>query len=161
MWKKINDYPNYEVSMWGEVRNIRRGTIMSQSLNDKGYPRVELWEKGKRAKKLVHRLVAEAFIPNPENKEIVNHKDANKSNPNVGNLEWATNVENMIHARKIRLYNRQTGVVQYTLEGKYIKTYDSLTLAAFSVNGSHPTLKRHIDKNQPYKGYKWRYADAD
>jgi hypothetical protein len=105
MWKRIVGYNNYEVNEMGEVRNWHRDTMLTPSKTQKGYWVVELWEKGKRSKKLVHRLVAEAFIPNPEGKPLVNHIDADKGNCKLENLEWVTAYENMVHARNLGLYN--------------------------------------------------------
>ena len=73
--------------------------MLKQSLNDKGYPIVNIAGKIRR----VHRLVADRYIPNPDNKPQVNHKDGNKLNNNVSNLEWVTNQENRNHAVKYGL----------------------------------------------------------
>jgi len=96
-WKKIVDFPNYSVSNFGEVRNDKKNTYMGYSFDAKGYYRVALSKNNKRYAKRVHRLVAQAFLPNPENKEQVNHLDGNKLNNNVCNLEWCTNQENQDH----------------------------------------------------------------
>lgn len=84
----------------GTVIHIRRREVIKSSLNHKGYPHVCLENK---KTKTVHRIVAETFIPNPENKPQVNHIDGNKQNNNVDNLEWVTNKENMDHAVRIGL----------------------------------------------------------
>ena len=85
-WKPIEGYSNYEISCLGQVRNINTGYILKPFSSGAGYLAVNL--NGK--KKLVHRLVAKAFIPNPENFPQVNHKDENKHNNIVYNLEWCT-----------------------------------------------------------------------
>ena len=85
-WKKINEFPQYEVSNTGMVR---KGTKVKKCRsNSRGYPTAVLYENGKRKNIPVHRLVAIAFIPNPGNLPQVNHKDENKQNNNVANLEW-------------------------------------------------------------------------
>ena len=96
-WRKIKDFPNYSVSNYGEVRNDRKNTYMGYSFDAKGYYRVALSKNNKRYARRVHRLVAQAFLPNPENKEQVNHLDGNKLNNRVCNLEWCTNQENQDH----------------------------------------------------------------
>lgn len=96
-WKKIEGFPNYSVSNLGRVRNDKKNRIMEYSYNAKKYYRVALSKNNKRYARLVHRLVAEAFIPNPDNKPQVNHIDGNKVNNCVNNLEWATNQENQDH----------------------------------------------------------------
>ena len=97
IWREVVDNDNYIVSNTGRIR--RRGSENDHSTYDKkGYRLVDLYKGGMRSKKRVNRLVAEAFIPNPENKPEVNHKDGNKSNNNVENLEWVTTRENCRHA---------------------------------------------------------------
>lgn len=97
-WCKINENPLYEVSKNGEVR--RNNHIKTPILGKRGYYSVDLYSNGKRIKRRISRLVATAFIPNPDNLPDVNHKDGNKLNNNVSNLEWVTKSENMKHEFK-------------------------------------------------------------
>lgn len=78
----------YEVSNYGNVRSLKRNKILKQINIKGGYKRVSLYKYGEQYFKAIHRLVAEAFIPNPDNLPCVNHKDENPSNNNVKNLEW-------------------------------------------------------------------------
>ena len=96
-YKIIPSFPDYEVSNDGIVR---KGNKYSKINKNGSYPRVTI-KDSKWKLKSVHRLVAETFIPNPNNKPQVNHKDGNKHNNNVENLEWVTAQENMIHAYKV------------------------------------------------------------
>jgi len=97
LWANVNGLRSrYEVSTSGRVRNKRTGKILSIGKNHKGYAMVWLYD-GESRPKLVHRLVAEAFIPNPASKPQVNHKDGDILNNSVGNLERATASDNQRH----------------------------------------------------------------
>lgn len=97
-WKDIQGYERYEVSKDGRVRNKQTGYTMKKRLTFDGYVKVTLIRDGKAKDFRVHRLVAEAFIPNSENKPTVNHKDGDKEHNDVSNLEWATRTEQNKHA---------------------------------------------------------------
>jgi hypothetical protein len=114
IWKEIAGYKNYDVSSYGKVRNKKTGRILKQSIMG-GYYCVGLSNK-KTKTFSVHQLVSKAFIPNPENKLQVNHKDKNKLNNNVINLEYMTNKENSIH--------RSNGVIQTTNQNLEIYRID-------------------------------------
>ena len=104
VWRPVVGYEGlYEVSSLGNVRSLpnnrhKEPLLLTQAVHWKGYLRVALRKKGERKYKRVHRLVAEAFIPNPENKPTVNHKDGQRSNNCLDNLEWATMSENKHHS---------------------------------------------------------------
>ena len=100
IWKPIPQYEGlYEISSNGQVRNSRTGRILAQRLGGTAkYRFVSLWKGNKEKHMLVHRLVAMVFVPNPEGKPQVNHKDRNKENNTVANLEWVTVSENHKHA---------------------------------------------------------------
>jgi hypothetical protein len=95
MYKIIEGYENYLVSETGRVVNKKFNRELSPYMDKSGYLSVELFKKGKGKQFLVHRLVAQTFIPNPEGKTHVHHKDSDRRNNNVDNLEWVTNKENM------------------------------------------------------------------
>lgn len=95
LWRPVSGF-NYEVSSLGRVK--RDGHILKLLSLPKGYKYVVLCKNGKKVHKYVHRLVAEAFIPNPEDKQEVNHKDGDKCNNNMLNLEWSTSSQNRKHA---------------------------------------------------------------
>lgn len=93
-WKIVKCNDAYEVSNLGNIRNIKTKKLKKPYLNEKGYLILSLWKNCKPKSCRVHRLVAEAFLPNPNNLPQVNHKDENKTNNNVENLEWCDNEYN-------------------------------------------------------------------
>lgn len=97
-WKSIKDIPNYDVSNLGRIRNNKTERILKPK-KIKGYEYVCLRNNNKNLCKQVHRIVAKTFIPNPDNKPLVNHKDYNRSNNCVDNLEWVSNSENQLYSR--------------------------------------------------------------
>lgn len=99
IWKDIKGFEGlYQISNYGRVWSCRRGNYKVPDANNFGYLRIQLSVKKKHYRFFIHRLVAETFLPNPENKTQVNHKDCDKTNNYVGNLEWTTPSENMNHA---------------------------------------------------------------
>lgn len=102
VWKTIEKYPNYEVSNYGKVRNKTTGRQLKAHPNSSGYLRVPLFKNGKSKQVFVHRLVAEAFIPNPHNKKQVNHIKKPITNNRVNNLEWCNQSDNIIHQWKAK-----------------------------------------------------------
>ena len=104
-FKQIKSHPNYKISTTGRVINKNGHEKVLDNHSKDGYLKVNLYKDGIGSSKRVHRLVAEAFIPNPDNKPDVNHKNGNKHDNRVDNLEWVTKSENMKHAY-------QTGLVK-------------------------------------------------
>lgn len=104
-WKPIKNFEMYLVSNFGRVRSTHKGKdfILKQINHFKGYKIVFLYGTDFKNKKcFIHRLVAEAFIENPENKPFVNHIDCNKQNNNLSNLEWMTEAENTQYYHKMK-----------------------------------------------------------
>ena len=141
IWAPINGFERYyEISNSGKVRSrdriitnnfgsfIQPGKVLAGCKNKAGYVKQTLTDENKKPHTvLVHRLVAQAFLPNPYNKKNVNHKDGNKSNNNVGNLEWATDSENVKHAIDTGLLKVRKGQEIYFAkftdeQALYIKT---------------------------------------
>lgn len=118
LWKEINCMPGYEVSTLGRVKKLANGRganskdiIKVLSFSPDGYLVVswKTYKDGRQHSKVVHRIVAEAFIPNPDNLETVNHKDGNKCNNKVENLEWCSRSSQLVHAYKLGLRKPSTG----------------------------------------------------
>ena len=101
-WSPIPN-THYSISSEGRVRNDETNKMKSMDATSDGYHKVDLYSNGKRTSVRVHRLVAEAFIPNPNKLPQINHIDGNKENNNVKNLEWVNNSQNMIHAYRTGL----------------------------------------------------------
>lgn len=100
-WAQIRDFPNYKISNLGRIKNDMTGMILKPSLNSCGYPKVDLCRNGKKYTKNIHRLVAEYFIENHNNKPEVNHKNGDKLDNRVVNLEWVTKSENNMHKCRV------------------------------------------------------------
>lgn len=114
IWKKIKEYPNYEISNYGRVRSLKyysnvhkkyydRVLILKEKTNRYGYKMIALSNENGRKCFTIHRLVAKAFIDNKSNYNEVNHIDGNKSNNKFNNLEWCTRRDNILHAYKLGL----------------------------------------------------------
>ena len=141
-WKTIiidNEETQYEISDHGRIRNIKQlhyktKGVKKQHPGKNGYCQAQLRHNGKSYYRYVHRLVAEAFIPNPEQKEQVNHKDGNKTNNHYRNLEWNTREENMRHCFRNELCSSAKPCKVYDLKGDFIGRYDSLMEACRQLN---------------------------
>lgn len=170
VWKDIKGYEgDYMVSNWGNVKrlegldslgHLRKERILKPLKNDKGYLRVQLSKNGKKRIYFVHRLVAQAFIPNPDNLPCINHKDECKSNNNVDNLEWCDVKYNNTYGTRIKQMAEKTSktVFQYTLDGEFVKEWKSLMEIKRSMGFSAGNIS--LCCNGKYKtsyGYIWRY----
>lgn len=135
----------YEISKCGKVRSVGRiiptkhgqrylaPKILSVYVNGTGYPSVFFGKPGKTCNRTIHRLLAETFIPNPDDKPFINHKDSDRKNFSLDNLEWVTHKENILHAVKagrIRIPTTGVGITQYSLSGEKIRDYVSISNAA-------------------------------
>ena len=154
-WRDIPGYESfYQVSNLGNVRSIRFNKIRNmKSWDSNGYRAVELYLNNNGYTVGIHRLVALAFIPNPENKPEVNHKDRNRSNNNVENLEWVTQSENIAHAYRNGVKPRPTYQNQ-PLQKEILdiienKKYFSIREASRQTGHKRDTIKRSLDLNAP------------
>lgn len=158
-WKKIDGY-NYSVSNTGNVRNDETGKILKPIDVGNGYFRVCLY-KDKTGKQMsLHRVVAEAFVPNPEGKPEVNHIDGRPGNNAAENLEWCTRSENHIH--RCHTLNHMTpiwaGLCKPVLCVETGKVYGSLEEAAKDVGSHRSNVSRAIQLNIRAAGFYWRWA---
>jgi len=156
VWKEIplkitNNKPNYFVSSLGRYKN-NKGHIIDVKYSS-GYKRIRIGE----IKYLLHRLVAFTFIPNPYNKEQVNHKDGNKLNNSVVNLEWVTNKENQIHKVNTGLYKGRQKIIQYSLDMNIIQKFSSINEASRNLNICKNIISRNCKGKNTKCGYQFRY----
>lgn len=178
-WKSIQGYEGYyEVSDTGLVRSLDRivpdsklgtkklkGKMMKQSSSrgrdESGYYVVNLRRDHTMNVSQVHRLVAEAFIPNPDNLPTVNHKDGNKQNNSVANLEWASYSENNIHALHHGLRNpRGNMIIQKSLSGDIIAEYKSACEASRVTGIGRGVISHCVNgRIKTAGGYLWYKVD--
>lgn len=170
LWKDIPNFEGlYQVSNLGRVKSFRQGTkhrwepdyILKSSLANNGYCQVTLYDNTKRKKFLVHRLVAEAFIPNPDNLPQINHKDEDPTNNAASNLEWCTaRYNNAYGTARIRsIDSKSKPVEQLTLDGKLIAIYRSTRIASELLGIKKGSIKAVIGTKYQCHGYLWRYSD--
>ena len=158
-WKEISGYEGlYEVSDLGRVKSLnynRTGmeNILKPGTNHKGYLQLSLYKDGHVKTVKVHRLVAEAFIPNTHGLETVNHKDEDKTNNVASNLEWMTRADNKRYSanKSVQMFDKETG--------ELLATFPS-TMEASRITGiKQPSISECCrGKLKSTGGYIWRYA---
>jgi len=172
IWKKIKGYEEYyEVSNLGRIRSLDRlrwngrgyqkqlGAIKRQTVNNMGYYVVGLSKDGKNTLFLVHRIIAEAFIPNPKNLPLVNHIDGNKLNITLENLEWSTHAKNNAHAIESGL-----NIVKKKIKGIHTKTneivyFESAREADRVLKIGYKNISACLTGRQHTAGgYKWEFV---
>ncbi|MEK3678854.1 NUMOD4 domain-containing protein [Lactobacillus crispatus] len=163
-WKKITQLENrYEISNYGRIRNTRTLQVLKAQISNSGYLRICLrTQQGKKRQFSIHRLVAKYFVPNPMHKPEVNHKDENRLNNSVFNLEWVTQKENVNYGTGIERQRTQLfkPVIQLSISNKYIAFYPSLKAAAKTVKCNSSQIWRVANgQRKTAHGYKWKYAE--
>lgn len=170
IWKDIKNYEGlYQVSNLGRIRSFynykRNGNNILTPQIKRGYYQVGLRKDKKRKWYQLHRLIATAFIPNPKNLPQVNHKDENKTNNSIDNLEWCTVSYNNCYGTRLKRVKEKTSraVLQYDLKGNFIKEYNSLSEASVCCNIKSPGNITECCKGK-YKqagGFIWKYKEGD
>lgn len=162
-WKVIKEYPNYSVSDEGDVKNNTTGKILKPHLDSNGYLSVCLYREKKSSTKRIHKLVAEAYIPNPFNLPDVNHIDGIRTNNSKDNLEWRTRSGNMLHTyrelgKKPRSTDRKAVLCVETGE-----MYSTVEAAAKSANRSSMAIRKCLyGWTKTSAGLHWRdYYDYE
>ena len=165
MTGQFRDYSNYIIYDDGRIYSKTRKKFMTYKIMKDGYVRMELYKDKKPKMFNVHRIVAEVFIPNPLNKPFVNHKDGNKQNNHIDNLEWVTQKENIEHAFRTGLSHYQeknTGykckkVNQYDLNMNLIKEWLCISQIYRELGYSRERITTHCKNNKPYKNCFWKF----
>ena len=162
-WREVKEYSNYEVNQLGEIRHKKRQKILKPRDNNGGYQYVNFKINGKNTNFAVHRIVANAFIPNPNGYTEVNHKDYNKKNNCVDNLEWVSSSQNKQHSY-LKQENKKTrgkAVNQYTKEGIFLKTFDSVSEAAKELGCCVAAISNCcLGRTKTSQGFRWSFVES-
>ena len=159
---RIENYPDYRAGSLGNVLSLKKNKekILKPIIGKDGYARVELCNENGKRKFFVHRLIAEAFIPNPHNLKQVNHIDENKLNNAIDNLEWCTAKYNINFGTGIkkRASKSKKKVGRFSLNGKLLQVYDGLADAE-RAGYTHSAISEVCSgKRQSHKGYIWKFV---
>ncbi len=155
-WKEVKSpFSRYEVSDCGNVRNSETGYVFRNSNFVSGYRRVSLTYKGNVKHFMVHRLVAECFIPNLDKKAEINHINRIRDDNRVENLEWVDRKENC--NKKSHTINKSRPVIQYSMDGEFIKKWDRICDTPFGRSNIASACAGRL--GHAY-GFKWKYFDG-
>lgn len=178
----VPNYEDYLVYPDGTIFSLKTNKIMKHNTTKRGYKTVELFNKHGSKRLCVHRLVAQAYIPNPDNLPQVNHKDEDPSNNNVGNLEWCTAKYNMNYGngaktrhlkidystperKTLAIKNGKMAckpVLQYTLQGEFVRKHESIKMARLYLGVKNSHISECCKgKRKTSDGYMWKYERGD
>ena len=145
-WYTLKEFPKYAINKKGVIKNKETGNIKKVWKARNGYYYVDLYKEGKHYKRALHRLLAETFLPNPDNKRTVNHKDGDKTNNSLDNLEWSTDSENIKHAydNGLQPYKRKHSKEKYIKCLEEVLKGKTLTELAKEVGQSLAQLSLHV-----------------
>ena len=159
-YRTIIEFPNYQVSNFGNIKNIKKNVLMSTYLKKNGYTVVKLSKEGKAFECKIHRLVATAFIDNPNNLPFVNHKDEIKSNNCSDNLEWCDSIYNNNYGTRSKRQSEKikVSVKQYSLNNIFIQEYPSIKEAGENTNNNPDNISNCLSgRTKTSGGYIWKY----
>lgn len=173
IWRDIKEYEGlYQISNWGNVKRLShkrydRNQILKERKikviypKNKWYPYLSLCKEGKYINKYLHRILAETFIPNPNNEPCINHIDGNKQNNSLDNLEWCSFSHNNREAHKLGL-NKGTAktTLQYDKQGNFIKEWFSTRKAEHDLHIANGKVSDCcIGKRKTAGGFVWKYKE--
>ena len=179
IWKDIKGYENcYKISNFGRIKSLAREVptdyygrinripekILKHAVTRCGYHMVTLFRDNRRNRQLVHRLVAEAFLINPNKLPFVNHIDENKSNNCAENLEWCTAQYNVNYSGTVQkaVNSRKRKVSQFERTGKFIKNYESMEAASRATDTQRSAINMACQgKYKTAGGYIWKYYEGN
>lgn len=147
----------YGITSCGRVWSYRSQKFLKPRINNKGYLSVELWKDGTRKIYFIHRLVADAYIPNPDHKPQVNHKDEDKTHSYINNLEWMTAKENINYGTRTQRTSK--AVYQFDLNGNLVANYESVNEAYRQTKIGNISACA-TGKLKTAGGYHWSYCNA-
>ena len=162
IWRDVDGFAGmYQVSNMGGVKSLVRGQrILEPSTQSEGYKSVTLYKNGIRTQQLVHRLVASAFLPNPENKDMVNHKNGVRSDNRIENLEWNTRSENERHKQYVLRKDTQKHKRPVFCMDTCTK-YDSVCDAERETGANKQNISACcLGRRKHAGGLRWRYAEV-
>lgn len=167
IWRDIKDFEGYQVSNYGRVRSNGKEVkysdgrvyVYNKILKPRGdtYLYVNMYVGGKTLRKSVHRLVAKAFLPNPEELPEVNHKDENKKNNNVENLEWCTKEYNLTYGTRLEKFHKP--VMAISIEDGHTLFFQSIKEAKEKGFKSPSIVDCCKGRKKTYKNYIWKYLE--
>jgi len=183
IWKDVIDYEGlYKVSNLGRVKSLNRyvdgknghlqfkeGIILHNNIGSNGYPKIDLSKNGNIKTATIHRIMAMVFIPNPENKSQINHKNSVRNDNRIPNLEWATSSENVQHGwdnGRVSVHKGKFGsksqtakpIIQYDLNNNIITEYGSIIDASQTTGINKDSISRCCrNVNKKAGNYKWKF----
>ncbi len=146
--KRVEQFKDYVVYEDGVIVNTRTNKVLSVSICDKGYPKVNFYVNKKVVTRRVHTIVAKAYIDNPLNLKEVNHINGNKKDFSIKNLEYVTHSENLLHAYRTGLQIAKPGRKTMVLDAEYGIYYDTLREAAKAINMNPHTIANKLCGNR-------------